>query len=101
MAGGIRKDHDCQELRLKIEAESYPLIEAFYLVLLSFLNFSTLPFVIQFQTIKQRLQQAAQRLALKLLYVYAILRFISNVISPQAWKLATSQKQEILASCES
>ena len=69
MAGGIRKDHDCQELRLKVEAESYPLIEVFYLILLSFLNLSTLPFVIQFQTVKQRLQQAAQRLALELLYL--------------------------------
>ena len=68
MAGGIRKDHDCQELRLKVEAESYPLIEVFYLISLSFLNFSSLPFVIQFQTVKQRLQQAAQRLALELLY---------------------------------
>ena len=68
MAGGIRKDHDCQELRLKVEAESYPLIEVFYLISLSFLNFSTLPFVIQFQTVKQRLQQAAQRLTLELLY---------------------------------
>ena len=63
MAGGIRKDHDCQELRLNVEAESYPLVEAFYLILLSFLNFSTLPFVIQFQTVKQRLQQVTQRLA--------------------------------------
>ena len=69
MAGGIRKDHDCQELRLKVEAESYPVIDAFNHILFSLLNFSTLPFVIQFQTIKQKLQQAAQRLALEFLYV--------------------------------
>ena len=69
MAGGIRKDHDCQELRLKVEAESNPFVNAFYTILFSLLNFSTLPFVIQFQTIKQKLQQAAQRLALEFLYI--------------------------------
>ena len=61
MAGGIRKDHDCQKLRLDLEANSYPVIEIMYLIMIAFVNFSSLPLVIQFQTIKQTLRKAMQR----------------------------------------
>ena len=61
MAGGNRKDHDCRELREDLEAHTNPVIEVFNLMLLAFHNFASLPFVIQFQTIKNSLRQARQK----------------------------------------
>ena len=62
MAGGDRKDHDCHKLRLDFEAERNFTIEVIYLILTAFLNFASLPFVIQFRTVKHRVRQATQRL---------------------------------------
>ena len=63
MAGGDRKDHDCHELRLNFEAETNFAIEVIYLILIAFLNFASLPFVIQFHTVKHRVRQASRRLS--------------------------------------
>ena len=60
MAGGNRKNHDCHMLRQDLEAES-PIVEIIYLILASFVNFASLPFVIQFQTVKSRLSGASRR----------------------------------------
>ena len=61
MAGGYRKDHDCHELKLILEAETNPVLEATFVVLFAFANFVSLPFVIQFQTVKNSVKQAAQK----------------------------------------
>ena len=58
MAGGDRKDHDCHQLRVDLEAESNPVLEGIALMLIGFLNFATLFFVIQFQAIKDSVMQA-------------------------------------------
>ena len=63
MAGGDRRDHDCQDLRRDLEADIQPVVEVTYLVLVAFLNFSSLPFVIQFQTVKHSVRQITQRLS--------------------------------------
>ena len=63
MAGGYRKDHDCHKLRLDLEAESNFVIEAMYLVLTAFINFASLPLVIQFHTVKHTVRQAIQLLS--------------------------------------
>ena len=65
MAGGDRKDHDCRSLRIDFEAESSPVAELFYLLLVAFLNFASLPFVIQFQTIQHSVRQASRKLSIK------------------------------------
>ena len=62
MAGGNRKGHDCHMLRQDLEAES-PIVEIIYLVLLAFVNFASLPFVIQFQTAKSTLRRASRRIS--------------------------------------
>ena len=60
MAGGNRKGHNCFELRQDLEAESYPAVEVTYLILVAFLSFASLPFVIQFETIKQKVRKVRQ-----------------------------------------
>ena len=57
MAGGNRKHHDCHSLRIDFEAKSIVMIEIVHLILVAFLNFASLPFVIQFQTIKSSIQR--------------------------------------------
>ena len=52
MAGGNRRDHDCNSLRLDVESDTTPVVDAISAISIAFLNFATLPFVIQFQTIK-------------------------------------------------
>ena len=52
MAGGNRKYYDCQELKSDLEAETSPMAEVILLTLNAFLNFASLPFVIQFKTLK-------------------------------------------------
>ena len=52
MAGGYRRDHDCNSLRMDLEAESNPVIEVITFISHGFLNYASLPFVIQFQTVK-------------------------------------------------
>ena len=60
MAGGNRKGHNCFEQRQDLEAESYPAVEVIYLLLVAFLNFASLPFVIQFESIKQRVKKVRE-----------------------------------------
>ena len=52
MAGGYRRDHDCNSLRMDLEAESNPIVEMILVLLTGLLNFASLPFVIQYQTVK-------------------------------------------------
>lgn len=63
MAGGDRKDHDCHELRLDFEAETNIALEIIYLIPVAFLNFASLPFVIQFHTVKHRVRQVSRKLS--------------------------------------
>lgn len=65
IAGGSRKHHDCRSLRLELEAEINPVVEAIYLTFTAFLNFASLPFVIQFQTVKHSVRRASRKLSLK------------------------------------
>ena len=67
MAGGDRKYLDCYYLRLDLEDETNPAVEVIILVLIGFLPFASLPFVIQFQTVKTTVRQASRNLSLKLL----------------------------------
>ena len=53
MAGGNRRDHDCNSLRMDLEAEINPVIEVITFLSSAFLNFASLPFVIQYQTVKK------------------------------------------------
>ena len=62
MAGGHREHHDCHTLRLDLEAETNPVIDAIFLVCIAFLNFITLPFVIQFQAVKKFVRQITKKL---------------------------------------
>ena len=63
MAGGNRKGHDCHELREDLEAQTVgPVLNIISLTLLAFQNFASLPFVIQFQTLKNSISQARQKL---------------------------------------
>ena len=52
MAGGYRRDHDCNTLRMDFQADSIPVGEVIGFLLIGFASFSFLPVVIQFQTIK-------------------------------------------------
>lgn len=61
MAGGSRKDQDCQELRMSLEAESHPVVEVIYMMLIAFLNFASLPFVIQFHTMKHTVKRSVRQ----------------------------------------
>ena len=61
MAGGSRKFHDCHEQKSDLEAETNPMAEVFLLTLSAFLNFASLPFVIQFQTIKNTVNSLQAR----------------------------------------
>ena len=56
MGGGNRKDHDCRELKVYLENDVNPVIEIIYFTLVAFLNFASLPFVIQFRTVKHRVR---------------------------------------------
>ena len=58
MAGGNRKDHDCHELREDLESNAISELEVISLLFLAFPNFASLPFVIQFQTIKRSIAKA-------------------------------------------
>ena len=61
MTGGNRRDHDCQSLRTDLEAETSPVLEVIAFISIAFLNFATLCFVIQFQTVKNSVRQAARK----------------------------------------
>ena len=62
MAGGNRKDHDCHELRKDLEAETYPGLEVMYFISIAFVNFVSLPFVVQFHTVRNFVRQATKKL---------------------------------------
>ena len=66
MAGGNRRDHDCQSLKLDIESETFPVIDAILIISTGFLNFSTLSFVIQFKTIKNIVGKAVRKFKITL-----------------------------------
>ena len=57
MAGGTRKEHDCHKLREDLEDNAASVLEVISLIFLAFMNFASLPFVIQFQTIKKLITQ--------------------------------------------
>ena len=65
MAGGTRKDYNCDSLRLDLEAETNPLAEIVNNILTAFINFATLPFVVQFQTVKHNIKQVKKRLSIR------------------------------------
>ena len=62
MAGGNQKYSDCHELRLDLEAEINPVLEVITFIFLALLNFASLPFVIQFETVKKSVRRATSRL---------------------------------------
>ena len=61
MAGGNRKDHDCHRLRQDLEAETSPLMEPIIFISIALLNYATLSFVIQFQTVKNSIARRFSR----------------------------------------
>ena len=65
MAGGTNRSHTCEKFRNEFEKLSYPGLECIYLILFTFLNFSSLPFVIQYKAVKQSVKEATKRLRLK------------------------------------
>ena len=67
MAGGNRKHLDCHSLRQDLEAEVTPALEVIIFLLVGFLPFASLPFVVQFQTVKRNVRQALRKVSLKLL----------------------------------
>ena len=65
MAGGNRRDHDCNGLRMDLEAETNPVVDVFSIISRAILNFASLSFVIQFQTIKKVVGKAVKKLNTK------------------------------------
>lgn len=63
MAGGDRRDHDCHSLRMNLEIRTNPVLEFTSIILVTLLNFVTLAFVIQFQTVKRSLRRATRTLS--------------------------------------
>ena len=62
MAGGSRKNHDCDMERTSLEAQSNPMLEGVYFVFIAFDNLSNLPFVVQFQTVKEFVSKAVRKI---------------------------------------
>ena len=56
---------DCEQFRRAFEKDSFPSLEALYIILSGFLTFSNLPFIIQFRTVKQSVRRATKRLSVK------------------------------------
>ena len=63
MAQGIRDNEDCSSYKKDIEDLSHPSLNVIYTVLVSFFNFSSLPLVVQFRTVKRSVTQAARRMS--------------------------------------
>jgi len=63
MAQGIRENEDCQSYKKEVENLSLPELHVIYTVLFAFLNFSSLPLVVQFRTVKDSVRQAARRMS--------------------------------------
>ena len=62
VAGGYHRYDDCHELRLDLEAEINPVLEVISFVFIALLSFASLPFVIQFETMKKSVRRATTRL---------------------------------------
>ena len=65
MAGGHRKHLDCHSLRQDFEAGVNPTLEIIYLLFVAFLNFSSIPFVIQFRTVKRLINRLGSSILTK------------------------------------
>ena len=65
MSGGTSRSNTCEPYRREFESLSHPGLECFYLILFAFLNFVSLPFVIQYKTVKRSVKEATRRLTLK------------------------------------
>ena len=64
LSGGIRKGLDCESYRKEIEAQTDTGLLVAYFTLFSFLSYSNLPFLVQFQTIKLFFVSTARRLTI-------------------------------------
>ena len=64
LSGGIRRGLDCEPFRREIEAQTDTGLLLAYFALVSFLSYSNLPFLIQFQTVKLFVVNAARKLTL-------------------------------------
>ena len=62
-SGGIRKGLDCELYKRDVEALTYPTLQTIYFTLFSFLSYSNLPFLIQFQTFKLFVVKTARRMS--------------------------------------
>ena len=65
MVGGNRKHHDCHDLRVNLEAETNLVVDAISIISNAFLNFVSLSFVIQFQTVKKVAGKAVRKFSIK------------------------------------
>ena len=63
LSGGIRKDLDCELYRREIEAQSDTGLLVAYFTFFSFLSYSNLPFLVQFQTVKLFFVKTVRRLS--------------------------------------
>ena len=66
MAGGHRKHLDCHSLRQDFETDVDPTLEIIYLIFVAFLNFSSIPFVIQYRTVKRLINRFSSSILTKL-----------------------------------
>ena len=55
----------CKSSRRQLEDSSYPVLDIILIMLLGLLNFSNLPFVVQFKTVKHIVRRATKRLSSK------------------------------------
>lgn len=56
---------DCELYKKQLEDLSYPVLDVIYLILTAFLNFSNLPFVVQFKTVKHSVRRVTKKLSNK------------------------------------
>ena len=55
----------CETFREQFEDDSYPAFDTVHIMLVGLLNFSNLPFVVQFRTVKHTVRRATRRLSSK------------------------------------
>ena len=55
---------DCAVFKTQMEAHTYPGFDIVYFILIGFLNFSNVPFVVQFKTVKHTVRRATMRMSL-------------------------------------
>ena len=56
---------DCEKFRRQFQEDSFPSLEAIYVILSGFLNFANLPFIVQFRTVKQSVRRVTKRVSVK------------------------------------